>query len=164
MDGKQLKIAVFGQAAFGREVTERVAECGHEIVGVYAPPAGKRPDPLAELAEEKGWPLFRHKAFRKKGEAIPETWALDRNGNPTTDADAALQGSMLPIGGAKGRVPALAGAGRGTAIAALPKCGRQLACGHVDHAKVAVGPRKGRRPQAGVCSGGAPHGAHSQRH
>ncbi|WP_028022309.1 Ldh family oxidoreductase [Enterovibrio calviensis] len=39
---------------------------------------------------------------RKKGEPIPEGWAIDSQGNPTTDADAAIQGSMLPIGDAKG--------------------------------------------------------------
>ncbi len=34
----------------------------------------------------------------KKGEPIPLGWALDAAGNPTTDAKAALEGSMLPIG------------------------------------------------------------------
>ena len=34
----------------------------------------------------------------KKGEPIPPGWALDAQGNPTTDAKAALEGSMLPIG------------------------------------------------------------------
>ena len=34
----------------------------------------------------------------KKGEPIPLGWALDAAGNPTTDAKAALAGSMLPIG------------------------------------------------------------------
>lgn len=34
----------------------------------------------------------------KKGEPIPPGWALDAAGNPTTDAKAALDGSMLPIG------------------------------------------------------------------
>jgi len=67
-----LKLAVFGQAPFGKDVTEGLADAGHEIVGVYAPPEGARPDPLAALAEERGWPLFRHKRFRKKGVAIPE--------------------------------------------------------------------------------------------
>jgi len=38
----------------------------------------------------------------QKGEAIPEGWALDGNGNPTTDAKAALGGSMVPMGEAKG--------------------------------------------------------------
>jgi (2R)-3-sulfolactate dehydrogenase (NADP+) len=34
----------------------------------------------------------------KAGKPIPEGWALDRHGQPTTDAQAALAGSMLPIG------------------------------------------------------------------
>ena len=38
----------------------------------------------------------------QNSEAIPEGWALDRNGNPTTDAQAALDGVMLPMGDAKG--------------------------------------------------------------
>ncbi len=36
----------------------------------------------------------------KKGEPIPLGWALDANGQPTTDAKAALDGSMLPVGAA----------------------------------------------------------------
>lgn len=36
----------------------------------------------------------------KKGQPIPEGWALDAEGRPTTDAQAALSGSMLPIGAA----------------------------------------------------------------
>ncbi len=36
----------------------------------------------------------------KKGEAIPLGWALDAEGQPTTDAQAALAGSMLPVGAA----------------------------------------------------------------
>lgn len=38
----------------------------------------------------------------KKGESIPLGWALDGDGRPTTDAKAALMGSMLPIGAASG--------------------------------------------------------------
>jgi len=43
----------------------------------------------------------------KQGTPIPSGWALDRNGEPTTDAQAALEGSMLPMGGAKGAMLAL---------------------------------------------------------
>ncbi|MEJ6024257.1 Ldh family oxidoreductase [Ramlibacter sp. PS4R-6] len=43
----------------------------------------------------------------KKGEPIPLGWALDSEGRPTTDAKAALAGSMLPIAGAKGAMLAL---------------------------------------------------------
>jgi methionyl-tRNA formyltransferase len=68
-----IRIAVFGQAPFGRDVTTRLAEAGHEIVGVHVPPdAGGRVDPLAETAQEKGWPLFRYKGYRRKGQAIAE--------------------------------------------------------------------------------------------
>ncbi|MEM3577907.1 MAG: Ldh family oxidoreductase [Candidatus Bathyarchaeia archaeon] len=37
-----------------------------------------------------------------KGEKIPEGWAFDDEGNPTTDPAAALKGSLAPIGGPKG--------------------------------------------------------------
>jgi (2R)-3-sulfolactate dehydrogenase (NADP+) len=43
----------------------------------------------------------------RKGEPIPEGWALDAQGRPTTDARAALEGSMLPAGGVKGAMLAL---------------------------------------------------------
>lgn len=36
------------------------------------------------------------------GESIPEGWALDANGNPTTDPAEGLKGSMVPIGDYKG--------------------------------------------------------------
>ena len=38
----------------------------------------------------------------RDGREIPEGWALDAKGRPTTDASAALEGVMLPFGGAKG--------------------------------------------------------------
>ena len=39
---------------------------------------------------------------RRAGKPLPEGWALDRDGQPTTDPDAALAGAMLPFGGHKG--------------------------------------------------------------
>ncbi|RAI01691.1 sulfolactate dehydrogenase [Acuticoccus sediminis] len=38
----------------------------------------------------------------REGEPIPLGWALDADGNPTEDADAALKGSMAPAAGYKG--------------------------------------------------------------
>jgi len=38
----------------------------------------------------------------QRGQPIPDDWALDTNGKPTTDAKAALAGTMLPVGDAKG--------------------------------------------------------------
>lgn len=46
-------------------------------------------------------------AANQRGEAIPEGWALDEQGNPTTNAAAALTGSMIPAGDAKGAALAL---------------------------------------------------------
>jgi LDH2 family malate/lactate/ureidoglycolate dehydrogenase len=38
----------------------------------------------------------------KEGRPIPADWAVDRNGQPTTDARAALDGFVAPVGGPKG--------------------------------------------------------------
>jgi (2R)-3-sulfolactate dehydrogenase (NADP+) len=46
-------------------------------------------------------------AAKQRGERIPEGWALDEAAQPTTDADAALRGTMLPLGDAKGTALAL---------------------------------------------------------
>ena len=44
---------------------------------------------------------------RQRGETIPLGWALDSEGRPTGDAEAALAGVVLPFGGAKGSAIAL---------------------------------------------------------
>jgi ureidoglycolate dehydrogenase (NAD+) len=44
----------------------------------------------------------RIKAAAERGEAIPEGWALDAEGRPTTDPRLALAGALLPFGGPKG--------------------------------------------------------------
>ena len=41
-------------------------------------------------------------AAQREGRKIPKSWALDENGSPTDDPGAAMAGSMLPIGDAKG--------------------------------------------------------------
>jgi LDH2 family malate/lactate/ureidoglycolate dehydrogenase len=46
-------------------------------------------------------------AAQKKGVAIPEGWALDREGKPTTDASEALLGTVLTMAGHKGYALAL---------------------------------------------------------
>ncbi len=43
----------------------------------------------------------------KEGRPIPEGWAVDAQGRPTTDAKAALSGAMLAMGGAKGALLAM---------------------------------------------------------
>jgi len=42
------------------------------------------------------------RAAAERGEPIPEGWALDGEGRPTTDAGAALKGALLAFGGARG--------------------------------------------------------------
>lgn len=42
-----------------------------------------------------------------RDEPIPPGWAVDRDGKPTTDARAAMTGTLLPIGGPKGAALAL---------------------------------------------------------
>jgi L-2-hydroxycarboxylate dehydrogenase (NAD+) len=60
-----------------------------------------------------------------RGEPIPEGWALDAQGRPTTDAQAAKAGAIAPFGGAKGYalglalevlVTSLAGSAIGTGV------------------------------------------------
>jgi (2R)-3-sulfolactate dehydrogenase (NADP+) len=46
-------------------------------------------------------------AAKQRGGAIPEGWALDAGGQPTTDPAAALAGTMVPAGEAKGAALAL---------------------------------------------------------
>jgi (2R)-3-sulfolactate dehydrogenase (NADP+) len=46
-------------------------------------------------------------AARQQGRQIPVGWALGPDGEQTTDPEIALQGSMVPIGGAKGAALAL---------------------------------------------------------
>lgn len=42
------------------------------------------------------------RVYAQKGHPIPEGWAYDKTGQPTTDATAALEGLIQPIGGHKG--------------------------------------------------------------
>ncbi|MEM7599530.1 MAG: Ldh family oxidoreductase [Pseudomonadota bacterium] len=72
----------------------------------FAAPRADAPPLVIDLSLSK---VARGKvmAAAKAGEAIPEGWALDAAGNPTTDAQAALQGTMLPTGDAKGAALAL---------------------------------------------------------
>jgi LDH2 family malate/lactate/ureidoglycolate dehydrogenase len=60
-------------------------------------------------------------AASRRGEPIPSGWALDIEGSPTTDAEAALAGAVLPMAGHKGYalavlVEALSGVLSGAAV------------------------------------------------
>jgi LDH2 family malate/lactate/ureidoglycolate dehydrogenase len=64
-------------------------------------PAGKAVPFLLDMATSV---VARGKIIvaAQKGQPIPLGWAVDKHGNPTTDAEAALEGAVLPVGGAKG--------------------------------------------------------------
>lgn len=42
------------------------------------------------------------RVYRQKGASIPEGWAFDKDGRPTTDVEEALAGLIQPVGGHKG--------------------------------------------------------------
>lgn len=67
----------------------------------FAVPRGQGPALVIDASLSK---VARGKIMiaAQKGTPIPEGWALDAQGAPTTDAKAALAGTMLPIGDAKG--------------------------------------------------------------
>ena len=67
----------------------------------FAIPAGKYPPLVVDIATSASSAGKISEAL-KKGERIPEGWALDREGNPTTDPKEALQGFLLPMAGHKG--------------------------------------------------------------
>jgi LDH2 family malate/lactate/ureidoglycolate dehydrogenase len=64
-------------------------------------PGGARGDFVLDMSPSVAARGKIRKAARR-GEKIPEGYALDAEGKPTTDAHAALQGTVLPIGGPKG--------------------------------------------------------------
>ena len=67
----------------------------------FAIPAGAQPPVVVDMATSvvaRG----RIMLYSKQGLPMPEGWALDQDGRPTTDASAALQGTLLPVGGYKG--------------------------------------------------------------
>lgn len=85
--------------------------------GLMAPFGGRDPllsnGPLAWAIPRKGEPLVADMACSvaargkirmraEAGEALPEGWAVDAEGRPTTDADAAMHGVILPMAEHKG--------------------------------------------------------------
>ncbi|HKB28288.1 MAG TPA: Ldh family oxidoreductase [Candidatus Limnocylindrales bacterium] len=83
------------------------ARLGNNPLSIAAPtPEGRDPFvlDLAQSAVSRG----RIKLAELHDEPIPDTWALDAGGLPTTDPAAALAGALLPSGGYKGYGLALA--------------------------------------------------------
>lgn len=73
---------------------------GTNPIGFAAPRAG-HPPLVIDMSLSK---VARGKVnvAAQNGETIPDDWAFDADGNPTTDPNAALDGTMAPMGDAKG--------------------------------------------------------------
>ena len=105
--------------------TEQVARAGFICFGltnaspIVAPPGGKTrvigtnpiafsvPDGQGGLAMQFDQStttvaLGKITMAKAAGTSIPEGWAVDKDGNPTTDPEAALTGSLVSMGGYKG--------------------------------------------------------------
>lgn len=105
--------------------TEQIAESGYIGIGftnasaVVAPPGGNKAilgtNPIAmSIPAKNGGVAFQFDQStsavalgkitmaKAAGDSIPLGWAIDAEGNPTTDAEAALKGSLVSTGGYKG--------------------------------------------------------------
>jgi methionyl-tRNA formyltransferase len=60
-----MRIVLFGQAAFGKDVFEALRAAGEEVVGVSTPRQGSRTDPLFEAATAARVPVIETPALRK---------------------------------------------------------------------------------------------------
>jgi (2R)-3-sulfolactate dehydrogenase (NADP+) len=65
-----------------------------------APVAGGPPLLIDQSSSAAAFVELRRRA--DAGESLPEGWAVDGEGHPTTDARAALRGALLAFGGARG--------------------------------------------------------------
>jgi len=70
-------------------------------------PTASGPDFLLDMALSEA-ALGKIRTYEKAGRALPDGWAVDTDGRPTTDPTAAIAGMLLPAGGAKGFGLALA--------------------------------------------------------
>jgi LDH2 family malate/lactate/ureidoglycolate dehydrogenase len=78
----------------------REARVGNSPLGFGIPKPGGRPIILDMAMSVVARAKIRDAL--KRAERIPDTWATDREGRPTADPKAALEGFLLPIGGYKG--------------------------------------------------------------
>ncbi|SMR72948.1 (2R)-3-sulfolactate dehydrogenase (NADP+) [Aliiroseovarius halocynthiae] len=105
--------------------TQRLAQAGLMAIGFtnapasIAPTGGAKPvvgtnpfsvaapgpDGRAEvLIDQSASTIAKSEVMKhaREGKPVPEGWVLDADGNPTTDPEAGLKGSMVPSGGYKG--------------------------------------------------------------
>lgn len=78
----------------------REARLGNNPLGIGVPTPGGDPV-LLDIAMSVA-ARAKIRAAAAAGESIPDSWATDRDGRPTTDPAAALGGFLQPLGGHKG--------------------------------------------------------------
>jgi LDH2 family malate/lactate/ureidoglycolate dehydrogenase len=83
----------------------REKNVGINPLGVAIPAAQELP--IVHDAAFSGSSHGKIRIHQQKGLPIPENWALDKDGNPTTDPAAAVEGLLRPIGEFKGVALAL---------------------------------------------------------
>jgi LDH2 family malate/lactate/ureidoglycolate dehydrogenase len=125
-----------------------------------AAPAGRHGVTVMDIANVQA---ARGKVYaaRERGAAIPEGWALDAEGRPTTDPAAAIAGVILPMGGHKGYAISfmmdvlsgvLSGSSFATGVSGPQQAERRSGCGHlvlaIDVAAVADPAGFGERMEA----------------
>lgn len=104
-----------------------------------AAPAGSRGVAVMDIANTA---VARGKIYlaAERGDTIPDTWAADENGVPTTDAQKAIHGLILPMAGHKGYVISfmmdvlagvLTGSNFGSKVAGPYDPTRESGCGHL---------------------------------
>lgn len=72
----------------------------------FATPGTEHPELIMDMAQSMT-SRGRIKLALERGEDIPDSWAIDADGNPTTNAQDALNGAVLPSGGHKGSAMSL---------------------------------------------------------
>ena len=104
-----------------------------------AAPAGRHAPLILDIANTM---VARGKIYtaRQEGQVIPNSWAIDQDGNPTIDPTAALGGLILPIGGHKGYAitfmmdvlsGVLSGSEFASGVAGPYQAERPSGCGHL---------------------------------
>lgn len=110
----------FGATAFYTKLAAQAGMIGFactNLTGKIAPFGSREPfmgtNPISVAAPSEGLPVVLDMTpsvvalgklimAQKLGESIPLGWALDQDGNPTTDPAEGRKGSLVPIGGPKG--------------------------------------------------------------
>jgi (2R)-3-sulfolactate dehydrogenase (NADP+) len=67
----------------------------------FAAPLDEGPPVLIDQASS-ATAFVELRRYQDRGEALPPGWAVDADGQPTTDPHAAMQGALLAFGGARG--------------------------------------------------------------